>query len=135
MGVEKLMISIAFCFCRSKMAGLPRKEAIVCVLDVGHSMGTVSKEYKGSGEIRRRIDLAKEAIKCFMLGKMLKSKENEVGLVLFGTEESQNQLNEEVGGYENITELVQLGPPKLADVKAIMDVEPTEVEGDMVSGQ
>lgn len=116
------------------MAGLPRKEAIVCILDVGRSMGTVSGEYKGSGETRRRIDLAKEAIKYFMLGKMLKSKENEVGVVLFGTEESQNQLNEDVGGYENITELVQLGPPKLADVKAILDVEPTELEGDMVSG-
>ncbi|XWS32324.1 hypothetical protein CRYUN_Cryun23aG0149700 [Craigia yunnanensis] len=68
------------------------KEKLVLLLDVGPSMHNVLPEVEKV---------------CSMLveKKLIYSKDDEVGVVLFGTEETNNELMVEVGGYENIVVL------------------------------
>ncbi|PPD85596.1 hypothetical protein GOBAR_DD17452 [Gossypium barbadense] len=68
------------------------KEKLVLLLDVGPSMHGVLSEVEKL---------------CSMLveKKLIFSKYDELGVVVFGTEESKNDLTTEVGGYQNITVL------------------------------
>ncbi|KAM0945487.1 putative DNA helicase [Dioscorea sansibarensis] len=65
------------------------KEALVLLLDVGPSMHSILPEVEKL---------------CTMLvqKKLMFNKNHEVGVVLFGTEEAKNELEKEVGGYENV---------------------------------
>ncbi|KAJ0964159.1 hypothetical protein J5N97_029281 [Dioscorea zingiberensis] len=65
------------------------KEALVLLLDVGPSMHSILPEVEKL---------------CSMLvqKKLIFSKNHEVGVVLFGTEETNNELEKEVGGYEHV---------------------------------
>ncbi|XP_009604926.1 ATP-dependent DNA helicase 2 subunit KU80 [Nicotiana tomentosiformis] len=68
------------------------KEAVVLVIDVGPSMHSVLPEI---GKV------------CSLLiqKKLIFSRYDEVGFVLFGTADTKNELTEEVGGYEHVTVL------------------------------
>lgn len=79
------------------------KEKLVLLLDVGPSMHSVLPEVEKV---------------CSMLveKKLIYSKNDEVGVVVFGTEETNNDLKREVGGYDNIV--------VLQDIKV--------VDGDMI---
>ncbi|KAK7390110.1 hypothetical protein VNO78_25409 [Psophocarpus tetragonolobus] len=68
------------------------KEALVLLLDVGPSMHSVLSEIE-------RV--------CSMLvqKKLIYSKHDEVGIVLFGTEDTNNELTKEVGGYQHVVVL------------------------------
>ncbi|CAI0385506.1 unnamed protein product [Linum tenue] len=68
------------------------KEKMVMVLDVGPSMHAVLPEVEKL---------------CTMLieKKLIYHRADEVGFVLFGTEETDNELTNEVGGYEHVTVL------------------------------
>ncbi|XP_075519221.1 ATP-dependent DNA helicase 2 subunit KU80 [Primulina tabacum] len=65
------------------------KEGLVLVLDVGPSMHSMLPEMEKV---------------CSMLiqKKLIFNKYDEVGVVVFGTADSKNDLTEEVGGYENV---------------------------------
>ncbi|EEF50392.1 ATP-dependent DNA helicase 2 subunit KU80 [Ricinus communis] len=65
------------------------REGLILLLDVGPSMHNVLPEIE-------RI--------CSMLiqKKLIYSKSDEVGIVVFGTEETVNELTVEVGGYEHV---------------------------------
>ncbi|KAL5564347.1 hypothetical protein UlMin_027511 [Ulmus minor] len=68
------------------------KEALLLLIDVGPSMHNVVPEIEKV---------------CSMLieKKLIYNKYDEVGVVLFGTEETKNELTKEVGGYEHVTVL------------------------------
>ncbi|RYR71031.1 hypothetical protein Ahy_A02g005336 isoform A [Arachis hypogaea] len=68
------------------------KEALVLLLDVGPSMHSVIPEIEKV---------------CSMLveKKLIFTKYDEVGVVLFGTEDTDNELTEEVGGYQHVVVL------------------------------
>ncbi|XP_022974163.1 ATP-dependent DNA helicase 2 subunit KU80 [Cucurbita maxima] len=68
------------------------REILVLVLDVGPSMHSVLPEVEKV---------------CSMLveKKLIYSKYDEVGIVLFGTKETKNELTEEVGGYQHVVVL------------------------------
>ncbi|GMP42986.1 hypothetical protein CsSME_00012534 [Camellia sinensis var. sinensis] len=68
------------------------KEALVLLLDVGRFM------HNNLPEIEKV---------CSMLvqKKLIYSKNDEVGVVLFGTEDTDNELTNEVGGYEHVVVL------------------------------
>ncbi|XP_021280153.1 ATP-dependent DNA helicase 2 subunit KU80 [Herrania umbratica] len=68
------------------------KEKLVLLLDVGPSMHSVLPEVEKV---------------CSMLveKKLIFRKNDEVGVVVFGTEETNNDLTKEVGGYDNIVVL------------------------------
>ncbi|XP_008438156.2 ATP-dependent DNA helicase 2 subunit KU80 [Cucumis melo] len=68
------------------------REILVLVLDVGPSMHFILPEVEKV---------------CSMLveKKLLYNKYDEVGIVLFGTEDTKNELTEEVGGYQHVVVL------------------------------
>lgn len=71
---------------------MARKEALVLLLDVGPSMHAVLPEVENV---------------CSMLvqKKLIFGKNDEVGIIAFGTRETDNELEKEVGGYEHVVVL------------------------------
>lgn len=76
------------------------KTMMEIVLDVGPSMREDGK-----------LDLAKSLISQFMLQRMMASKTMEFGVVTFGDNRTQNELNKTQGGYEGVQEVVAMGRP------------------------
>ncbi|CAI8600800.1 unnamed protein product [Vicia faba] len=68
------------------------KEVLLLLLDVGPSMHSVLPEVEKV---------------CSMLvqKKMIYNKYDEVGIVLFGTQDTDNELTTEVGGYQHVVVL------------------------------
>jgi ATP-dependent DNA helicase 2 subunit 2 len=97
------------------------KEALLLLLDVGPSMHDIVPE------------IAKV---CSMLvqKKLVFGRQDEVGVVLFGTEETKNELTEEVGGYEHVVVLQQM---KVVDgdlVEILQQLPQGTVSGDFIDG-
>ncbi|KMT00104.1 hypothetical protein BVRB_1g019280 [Beta vulgaris subsp. vulgaris] len=95
------------------------KESLVLLLDVGPKMHGVLPQVKKV---------------CAMLleKKLIYNKFDEVGIVLFGTAETNNELTAEVGGYENI---VVLRGIKVVDgdlVDALEELPQGTVRGDFL---
>ncbi|XP_028100124.1 ATP-dependent DNA helicase 2 subunit KU80 [Camellia sinensis] len=93
------------------------KEALVLLLDVGRFM------HNNLPEIEKV---------CSMLvqKKLIYSKNDEVGVVLFGTEDTDNELTNEVGGYEHVVVLRHI---KVVDgdvVEALQKLPRGTVAGD-----
>ena len=89
------------------------------LIDVGPSMHSV---------------LPKVEKVCSMLveKKLIYSKNDEVGVVVFGTEETNNELTKEVGGYENISLLQDI---KVVDgdlVDTLQKLPRGTVDGDCI---
>ncbi|KAJ4757639.1 ATP-dependent DNA helicase 2 subunit KU80 [Rhynchospora pubera] len=68
------------------------KEGLVLLLDVGPSMHGVLSEVE-------------KVCSLLMQKKLIFGKYDEVGVVLFGTDETENELAIEVGGYEHVSVL------------------------------
>eukprot|EP00164_Ancoracysta_twista_P005692 GFYU01007816.1.p1 GENE.GFYU01007816.1~~GFYU01007816.1.p1 ORF type:complete len:757 (-),score=282.95 GFYU01007816.1:39-2186(-) len=92
------------------------KEAIMLVIDVGATMKKNPTE----------LENAKTALSDIVSQQLLFSKRNEVGIVLFGTKNTDNPLAEDLGGYENITVLKDLNVP---DMDYLTALEAVEAEG------
>ena len=71
------------------------KEAIVVILDVN---STMLKNLKGSST--QRFQAAKDSIRMLLEQKLLHNPKHDFGLVLFGSEQTSNKLNEEMGGTD-----------------------------------
>ncbi|KAJ7541908.1 hypothetical protein O6H91_10G081700 [Diphasiastrum complanatum] len=65
------------------------KETVVLLVDVGPTM-------------HHYLKYVANATSSLVHRKILLSKSDELGLVLFGANETDNELNREIGGYENI---------------------------------
>ncbi|XP_054815286.1 ATP-dependent DNA helicase 2 subunit KU80 isoform X2 [Prosopis cineraria] len=65
------------------------KESLLLLLDVGPSMHSVLPEIE-------------KACSMLIVKKLIHSKYDEAGIVLFGTKETDNELTAEVGGYEHV---------------------------------
>ncbi|KAL2553001.1 ATP-dependent DNA helicase 2 subunit KU80 [Forsythia ovata] len=97
------------------------KESLVLVLDVGPTMHAVLPEVEKV---------------CSMLvqKKLIYSKYDEVGVVLFGTEDTNNELTKEVGGYEHVMVLQDI---KVVDgnlVEALQELPRGTIHGDFLDG-
>ncbi|VFQ91280.1 unnamed protein product [Cuscuta campestris] len=68
------------------------KEGLVLIIDVGPSMHSVLPEIE-------------KVCALLVQKKLVYSKHDEVGVILFGTAETTNDLTKEVGGYEHVTVL------------------------------
>lgn len=75
------------------------------ILDVGKD--TVIKSGKNDQTFFER---AKGCVTKIVQRKIFSKPQDEVGLVLMGTDDTSNQLNVECGGYEHISEAFELGP-------------------------
>jgi hypothetical protein len=58
-----------------------------------------------------RIETAKEAVKMLLEQKLLHNPKHDFGLVLFGTEDTNNALNDTMGSdeYRNVNTMRQVG--------------------------
>ncbi|KAK4284922.1 hypothetical protein QN277_001690 [Acacia crassicarpa] len=65
------------------------KESLLLLLDVGPSMHCVLPDIE-------------KACSTLIVKKLMHSKYDEAGIVLFGTKETDNELTTEVGGYEHV---------------------------------
>ncbi|XP_059651548.1 ATP-dependent DNA helicase 2 subunit KU80 [Cornus florida] len=95
------------------------KEALLLLLDVGPSMHNILPEVEKL---------------CSMLvqKKLVYSKYDEVGVILFGTEDTNNQLTKEIGGYEHVVVLQNV---KVVDgdlVEALHQLPRGTVAGDFL---
>jgi len=52
-----------------------------------------------------RMQAGAEATKLLIQQKLLFAKSHELGIVVMGSDETENDLSEDTGGYENITVL------------------------------
>mmetsp|Transcript_64034 Transcript_64034/g.73486 ORF Transcript_64034/g.73486 Transcript_64034/m.73486 type:complete len:94 (-) Transcript_64034:1007-1288(-) len=79
----------------------------------------MGKPFKGTEGTR--LDVGIEAIKLMLQHKILYTKTHEIGLVLCGTEETENQVNEDQGeGYENVTTARYIEKPDLEFFKYVV---------------
>ncbi|GAB2274418.1 ATP-dependent DNA helicase II subunit 2 [Dionaea muscipula] len=68
------------------------KEGLILLLDVGPTMHTILPEVE-------------KFCSLLIQKKLIYNKSDEVGVVLFGTEDTNNELTREIGGYEHIVVL------------------------------
>ncbi|XP_075074046.1 ATP-dependent DNA helicase 2 subunit KU80-like [Nicotiana tabacum] len=95
------------------------KEAVVLVIDVGPSMHSVLPEIE-------------KVCSLLIQKKLIFSRYDEVGFVLFGTADTKNELTEEVGGYEHVTVLRNI---KVVDedlVDALQNLPRGNIPGDFL---
>ncbi|XP_058816505.1 X-ray repair cross-complementing protein 5 [Topomyia yanbarensis] len=81
------------------------KEACMIILDIGADTSVKSGKHDQSF-----FERAKHCVSKIIQRKIFSKPQDEVGLILMGTEQTNNQLNIEYGGYENISEAFELGP-------------------------
>jgi len=101
----------------------------VIIVDVGRSMGRQSEDGRATG-----LDNAKHAMQLMIQQKLLFTKQDEMAIILLGTEETENALNEEdPESYQHICVLKQLQVPDLNLLEAINSIEASSsAEGDCV---
>ncbi|PIA45053.1 hypothetical protein AQUCO_01700540v1 [Aquilegia coerulea] len=98
---------------------MARKEALLLLLDVGPSMHSILPEIEKV---------------CSMLvqKKMIFNKADEVGVVLFGTEDTDNELTNEVGGYEHVMVLRNIKVVDGDGIEALQKLPRGTVPGDFL---
>eukprot|EP00923_Selenidium_pygospionis_P045604 GHVN01078795.1.p1 GENE.GHVN01078795.1~~GHVN01078795.1.p1 ORF type:complete len:331 (+),score=76.38 GHVN01078795.1:214-1206(+) len=120
--------------------GSRMKEAIVIVLDCGATMKEIfvddEKEDDKDGKPRSRFEMAKEALILLLQQKMMFAPKDEIGLVCFGAEVTDNSLNEQYSGqYLNVVSARPIAIPDI-DLLSYIDEEaqPCEEKADVIDG-
>ena len=104
------------------MAG---KEAVVVIIDVSKSMA-------GRFDGKQKLSIASEATRLLVQQKLLLSKTHEVGIILLGTEGTENELAENYGGYDHISILQELDVPSPDTLLLASALEASTVTGDIL---
>ena len=118
------------------------KEAIVVLLDVNSTMAKKlgqSKDNQNQPE-EERIKVAKDAIRMLLEQKLLHNAKHDVGLVLFGTEGTDNRLQDvfkEDDQYTNVTTARELQNVDLDFFRFVQNIQTTPAavsapQGDMI---
>ncbi|KAF8575921.1 ku80-like protein [Ramaria rubella] len=110
------------------------------LVDVSPSMGklrTVDLPSRPDGEKRTRQVTRLEWVLEFVMLKVQEMifhgrKTEQCGVILFGTEDTQNAVNEANGGYENVTEYIPIGQPNAQTMTKIKSLKPSTAIGDPI---
>ena len=94
-------------------------------MDVGKTM---AQELDG----RVKLSIATEASKLLIQQKLLLTKSHEVGIILMGTEDTHNDLSEQLGGYTNISVLEELDVPSLDSLTLLSAIETSTKKADLL---
>ncbi|POM77727.1 Hypothetical protein PHPALM_4842, partial [Phytophthora palmivora] len=115
------------------------KEAVVVLLDVGASMRVPLRERVVNDRNRPEADdellhtrfaAAVAAVENVVQQKLFFKPKDEVGIVAYGSEETDNQLNEEQGddNYRNVKVVNSIDSPTLHMVKRLRELQPSKNE-------
>lgn len=99
------------------------------MLDVGENTLVSSGHHGKSFFIR-----AKECASKIIQKKIFAKPNDEVALLLMGAEDTNNDLNRSMTGFENIVELIHLQMPTWDMIKVLDKLEPSEVSADWIDG-
>ncbi|OQS04042.1 hypothetical protein THRCLA_03685 [Thraustotheca clavata] len=112
------------------------KEAMMIVLDASASMREPLAEITRKVAVGSRFDAAKTAVQSILSQKMLFRKHDEVGIVMYGTEDTENPLNEQGGEYEHVKVLTYLDEASTRVAELMAKAEPATVEtkADLLDG-
>lgn len=80
------------------------------------------------------FDRAKECVSKIMQKKIFAKPNDEVGLVLMGAEETSNDLNSSLKGFEHIVEKIQLQIPTWEIIRDLDQLSPCDYSSDWVDG-
>ncbi|XP_039825274.1 ATP-dependent DNA helicase 2 subunit KU80-like [Panicum virgatum] len=95
------------------------KEALVLLLDVGPSMHGVLQEVKN-------------ICSTLVHKKLVYNRSDEVGIVLFGTKETCNELAKEIGGYKHVTVAHDIKVVDEGMLQALQNLPAVSVPGDFL---
>ncbi|RGB33638.1 SPOC like C-terminal domain-containing protein [Rhizophagus diaphanus] len=92
------------------------KKCTIYIVDVGPTMWQVKRDEGGIA-----LDLARKALLAMLEAKVFAGLKSDVtGLLVFGTDETDNQLNDQTPGeYENITTLYPIEQPQLPILRTV----------------
>jgi ATP-dependent DNA helicase 2 subunit 2 len=81
------------------------------------------------------LDNAKHALRLMVQQKLLFTKQDELAIVLVGTNETNNVLNEnDPDSYQHVSVLRPLGKPDLSFLELIDSIDIEPAEGDVIDG-
>ncbi|KAH7474886.1 X-ray repair cross-complementing protein 5 [Phytophthora ramorum] len=115
------------------------KEAVVVLLDVGASMRVPLRERVATDRSRQdatddlqhtRFAAALAAVESVVQQKLFFKPKDEVGIIAYGSEDTDNQLNEEQGSdeYRNVQVVNSIDAPTLHMVKRLRELKPSKPE-------
>ncbi|KAE9600890.1 hypothetical protein Lal_00011234 [Lupinus albus] len=95
------------------------KEALLLLIDVGPTMHSVLPQLQ-------------KVCSMLLQKKLIYTKYDEVGVVLFGTEDTNNDLTMEVGGYQHVAVLKNIKVVDGDTVEALQELPRGTVDGDFL---
>ncbi|RYR71035.1 hypothetical protein Ahy_A02g005336 isoform J [Arachis hypogaea] len=98
---------------------MANKEALVLLLDVGPSMHSV-------------IPVIEKLCSMLVQKKLIYNRHDKVGVVLFGTKETYNELTLELGGYRHVVVLKNLKDVDGDMVEALQKLPRGTKDGDCI---
>jgi ATP-dependent DNA helicase 2 subunit 2 len=78
------------------------------------------------------FERAKECVHRIILRKIFNRPNDEIGIIIFGSENTTNDLNKSMEGYENVEELGCLEVPSWSMLKKVGQIKQTDQVGDWV---
>lgn len=99
------------------------------MLDVGQSTSALSGK-NGISFFER----AKTCVSKIIQKKIFAKPNDEVALILMGCDETKNDLNDTMNGFENITETISLQMPNWEMIRELDKVERGNSKSDWVDG-
>ncbi|RHY06428.1 hypothetical protein DYB36_010422, partial [Aphanomyces astaci] len=104
-------------------------EAIMIVLDASVAMRSPLAEVTRKVEVGSRFEAAKSAIQGIVNQKLLFRKNDEVGIIMYGTEGTDNQLNaDDDNSYKHVTVVSSAAPVTIDLAKQVLAMEAASVE-------
>ncbi|KAG1699456.1 hypothetical protein DVH05_012869 [Phytophthora capsici] len=112
------------------------KEAVVVLLDVGASMRVPLRERVDSDKNKLEADelqhtrfaAAVAAVENVIQQKLFFKPKDELGIVAYGSEETDNQLNEEQGEYCNVQVVNSIDSPTIHMIKRLRELKSSKSE-------
>lgn len=87
------------------------------------------------GHNMTRFDAAREIAWHYLARKALEQRKTvEVGVVAFGTDETENPLAESMEEYNNIVEVAQLETVSIDNIRRVKELQPSSVAGELLAG-
>eukprot|EP01112_Ceratiomyxa_fruticulosa_P013430 TRINITY_DN3779_c0_g1_i1.p1 TRINITY_DN3779_c0_g1~~TRINITY_DN3779_c0_g1_i1.p1 ORF type:complete len:745 (+),score=163.09 TRINITY_DN3779_c0_g1_i1:333-2567(+) len=114
---------------------VPSKEAVVVILDVGKSMSTPrvltqASQSQSTTNTTTPLEGAIKAVTLLVQQKILYSPKDEIGLITFGTQDTNNPLMDQ--GYQHVTCVRDIVQPDVNLLRKIEEISPGNQTADLM---